>query len=182
MTTAARVGRRARTQFKSVELTRRALNEATICATIAAGASFVLILLGRLPYIGVLFALLQLLVGFAAYPVAGFLVTARLHRFFHGPTRTLLAFHFGLGAATAVALAIALASLVGGLLVLAGGSSPGVQGVLATAGAIARLVLRSAGEFFPHLIAGTLLAALGSFIAFDRDRLPEEVATLLPKA
>jgi hypothetical protein len=162
-------------------MTRQALNDAAIYATIVGGASFVLAFLSRIPILGVAFGLLHLLIGFAGYLIAGFLVTAHLHRFYHGPTRTLLACHFGLGVATAITAGITVATLIAGLLLLAGGGSGATHGFLKVAGAIIALISSAVGDFFPQLITGTLLAVLGSFVAFDRDRIEDDVVKLLPK-
>ena len=165
----------------SIEMTRQALNDAAIYATVVGGGSFVLAFLSRLPIVGIVFGLLHLLVGFAGYLVAGFLVTAHLHRFYHGPTRTLLACHFGLGVATALTAGITIATLIAGLLLLLGDRTGNANGFVAIAGAIAGLIGRAAGDFCPQLIIGTLLAVLGSFVAFDRDRIEADVASLLPR-
>jgi hypothetical protein len=171
------IGRR--TENASVEMTRQALNEAIIYATVVGGASFVLVFLSRLPILGIVFGLLHLLVGIAGYLVAGFLVTAHLHRFYHGPTRTLLACHFGLGVAAAITAGITIATLVAGLLLLL--SDGTAHGFMKVAGGIAGLVGHAAGDFCPQLITGTVLAVLGSFVAFDRDRIEADVASLLPR-
>ncbi len=158
-------------------LIRRALEDATLPAVVAAGATFVLILLARLPGVGGAFALLGALLGWAAYPVAGFLVAAHLQRFYHGPTRTLLATLFGLGTAAAVTAALSFAAVIGGLLLIAGDAT----GVLQAIKAIGVLLGHTLAELIPRLAGGTLLAALGGFVAFDRERLSEELAHLLPK-
>ena len=180
MARAKQRGARPRTGSASVEMTRQALNDAAIYATVVGGASFVLAVLSRLPVLGTGFGLVHLLVNSAGYLVAGFLVTAHLHRFYHGPTRTLLACHFGLGVATAITAGITIATLIAGLLQLASDRTD-AHGFVKTAGAISGLIGRAAGDFCPQLITGTLLAVLGSFVAFDRDRIEADVVGLLPK-
>ena len=182
MVRAMQMGGAARARNASVEMTRRALNDAAIYATVVGGVSFVLIFLTRLPFVGVAFVLLRFLLGFVCYPVVGFLVTAHLHRFYHGPTRTLLACHFGLGVAITLTAGIALASLLGGLLLIAGDGSDATRGFITIVAADGRLIAHTVGNFVPQLITGTLLAVLGSFVAFDRDRIEDDFASLLPKA
>jgi hypothetical protein len=181
MARAKRRGVRRRTGIASVEMTRQALNDAAIYATIVGGATFVLAFLSRLPILGTGFGLLHLLVSSTGYLVAGFLVTAHIHRFYHGPTRTLLACHFGLGVATAITVGITVATLVAGLLLLASDGSEAGRGFVRVAGAIGGLIGHALGDFFPQLITGTLLAVLGSFVAFDRDRIEADVVSLLPR-
>jgi hypothetical protein len=181
MARAKQRGVRRRMENASVEMTRQALNDAAIYATVVGGASFVLVFLSRLPVVGIVFGLLHLLVGIAGYVVAGFLVTAHLHRFYHGPTRTLLACHFGLGVAIAITAGITIATLVAGLLLLFSDRTGTAHGFVKVAGAIAGLLGRAVADFCPQLITGTLLAILGSFVAFDRDRIEADVASLLPR-
>lgn len=172
---------RRRTGIAPVEMTRQALNDAAIYAAVVGGASFVLTFLARLPILGFAFGLLHLLVGFAGYLVAGFLVTAHLHRFYHGPTRTLLACHFGIGVAAAITAGITVAALIASLLLLASDRTEATRGFLGFAGALAGATGQAAGNVLPQLITGTLLATLGGFVAFDRDRIEADVASLLPR-
>jgi hypothetical protein len=165
----------------SVELAQRALDASANYATVIGGAAFALILLARLPFVGGLFALLQLLLGVVAYPVVGFLVTASLQRFYHGPTRTLLAGHFGLGAAVAITVALAMARLAGGLVQLMADGPASGHGVMAVVRALGALLGHTLGDAASQLAVGGLLAILGGFVAFDRGQLREEVARIAPK-
>ena len=179
MATVARTNGRARNA--SVEMAQRALDAAATPATVVGGATFALMLLGRVPYVGGAFSLLELLLGIAAYPVVGFLVAASLQRFYHGPTRTLLVAHFGLGAAAAITVALTLARLAGGLLLLVADGPAGGHGFVAIVRALGALVLGTCGDAASQLVVGGLLAVLGGFVAFDRGQLREDVARIAPK-
>lgn len=173
--------KRARARNASIEMAERALDAAAIPATIAGGATFTLVILARLPHIGGLFALAQALLVLAAYPTAGFLATVALQRFYHGPTRTLQAVHFGLGAALAITAGLLLGRLLGGLLLIVGNRSGDSHGFIAGVTAIATLVGRSLGDAIPQLLTGILLAVLGGFVAFDRDQLGDDIDRFAPK-
>jgi hypothetical protein len=170
-----------RTRNASVEMAQRALDAAANHATVVAGATFALILLARIPFVGGAFALLEVLLSLAAYPVAGFLVTAALQRFYHGPTRTLLACHFGIGAATAITVGLSLARLAGGLVLLAGDGPDAGSGFVAVMAAIAGLIVHTFGETGSQLVVGVLLAVLGGFVAFDRGQLRDDIDRIAPK-
>ncbi len=178
---AALVRTSERTRNASVEMAQRALDAAANPATVVGGATFALILLAQLPFVGGAFALVEVLLGLAAYPVVGFLVTASLQRFYHGPTRTLLASHFGIGAAIAITVALSLARLAGGLLLLVGDGPASGSGFVAITTAIAELVVLTFSDTGSQLVVGVLLAVLGGFVAFDRAQLRDDVARIAPK-
>ena len=179
MAMAARTDARAR--IASVEMAQRALDAAANHATVVGGATFALLLLAQLPFVGGAFALLEVLLGMAAYPVVGFLVAASLQRFYHGPTRTLLASHFGIGAATAITVSLSLARLAGGLILLVGDGPASGSGFVAVMTAIVELIVHTFSETGSQLVVGVLLAVLGGFVAFDRGQLQEDIARIAPK-
>lgn len=179
MATVVRTGTRARNV--SLDMAQRALDASANYATVVGGATFALVLLARLPFVGGAFALLEVLLGFAAFPVVGFVVTAALQRFYHGPTRTLLAGHFGLGTALAVTVALAVARLASGLILLASDGPAGGNGFVAYMAALGSLLANTLGDAASQLVIGALLAVLGGFVAFDRAQLREDVGRIAPK-
>jgi hypothetical protein len=162
-------------------MTQRALDAAANYALVVGGATFALILLGRVPFVGGIFSLAEMLLGVAAYPVVGFLVAASLQRFYHGPTRTLLVGHFGLGAAVAITIALAMARLAGGMVQLVGDGPTSGHGFVAVVRALGALVGHTFGDAVSQLVVGGLLAVLGGFVAFDRGQLREDVERIAPK-
>lgn len=159
-------------------LARNAARLSLVNAGIFAGIYFVIDVLSKIPIIGAAFFCLNALLSLAAFFALAYLGTPKLFPFPPGQTKPLLALAIGAGVAVVVTVAFLIVTLIDGVVALiiaaALGGSDSAFG--STVGGVGALIVRLLGALFFGLIVGTLLAFLGSYVAFERNKALEGVA------
>lgn len=163
---------------QTLALARNAARLSLVNAGIFAGVYFVIDVLSKIPIVGVAFFCLNALLSLAAFFAIAYLGTPKLFPFPPGQTAPLLALAIGAGVAAVVTVAFLIVTLIDGIVALIiGAALGGSDSAFGSAvGGVGVLIVRLLGVLFFGLIVGTLLAFLGSYVAFDRDKALHGVA------
>lgn len=141
-------------------------------AIMFAAAYFVVDLLSKIPIVGLLFFCVNAFLVLGVYIGVGYLVTPKLTNLPAGQSRTMLGLTIGAGSAAMLTAAFLVAVLISGILgVIVGAGLGGSNSAFGSAvGGTAFLVIRLIFTAIGGLIVGTLLAFLGSYLAFERNK------------
>ncbi len=136
----------------------------------AAGVAVAYLVIGIIPCLG---ACVNFFLSLAAFIGIAYLITPKMTYFPPSQTRTMHALYIGLGVAVVTTIGFVIASLIGGIIGMALstaisslGSSRNVFGA-ATSGVVGLIITLIVVTLW-GLIAGTGLAFLGSYLAFNR--------------
>jgi hypothetical protein len=157
---------------QAVELAKSAGRASVMYAAMAAGAYFVIELLSKIPFIGILFFCLNALLALGVYFGIAYLVTGKLTSFPAGQSVAMLALYAGLGVAVVVTAAFLVALLASGIIgLIFGAAFSGSDNAFGSVtGGVIGLILRLLGSAVGGVVVGGLLAFLGSYVVLNRSQ------------
>jgi hypothetical protein len=163
---------------QALDLAKNAARASVTNAGIFAGVYFIIDVLSKIPLVGALFFCLKALLSLAAFFAIAYLATPKLLPFPPNQTKAMLALYIGGGVAAVVTVAFLIITLIDGVIALIiGAALGGSESAFSSAvGGVGTLIVRLIGSLVFGLIVGTLLAFLGSYVAFDRNKDMQQIA------
>lgn len=161
-----------------LDLVKNAARASVTNAALFAGAYLIIDVLSKIPIVGLAFFCLNALLSLAAFFAVAYLVTPKLLPLPPGQTKAMLALYIGAGVAAVVTVAFLIVTFIVGVvaLIIAAALHGSSSAFSSTVGGVGTLIVRLIGSLVFGLIVGTLLAFLGSYVAFDRNKDVQQIA------